>query len=676
MAETQFSPGVVSIENDQPIINTQPIQVGAAIIGPTVKGPVEIPTICTSYSDYVSKYGNTFTSGSQTYSYFTSISAYNYFQAGGTTLLVSRVTSGSFSPATSNSPGGGGIPNSIENGVISTEANALLTSLASVTGSAGTYTISGSSSGAGVGFTGSITLTDTTTVSTITATSGGSGYVVGEIITIPSSSLGFVGGGTGTNATITLNAGDIINQNAFTLETLSEGEIMNSASPINSDGSLQSGSIDNLRWEIQSPDTDEGTFSLLIRRGNDDTESPVILETWNNLSLDPTSPNYIEKAIGNQKEQILQDGAEFYVDLIGNYTNQSQYVRVKSINSPTYEYLDNAGDPKTEFTGSIPIVSTGSFEGAVGSNIPGPSAGAGQYYEKISNTGNTQGLASSDYTQAINLLANKEEFKYNYITVPGLIKDFATHASNISALITKCQERGDTLAIIDLEDYQSQLLEVTTEAKSINSSYAAAYWPWVQTIDPSTSQQVFVPASTIIPSVFAFNDAAAEVWNAPAGTARGVMSTVIRAEKKLTKSQRDSLYKANVNPLTTLTNTGVTVFGQKTLKKKQSATDRINVRRLLIELKNQLGNLAENLVFEQNTAALRNDFITQANAFLSSVQQRQGLTDFRVVMDETNNTPNVIDNNQLIGAIFIKPTKTAEFISLNFNITSTGATFN
>jgi len=670
MAETQFSPGVVTIENDQPIINTQPIQVGAAIIGPTVKGPNEIPTTCTSYSDYVSKYGDIFTSGSQTYSYYTSISAYNYFQAGGTTLLVTRVTSGSFTPATSTL-----IPNAIESGVLSTETNNLLTSLSGITGSVGTFTISGSVSVGGAGFTGSITLTDSTTVSSITATSG-NGYSIGNTITIPSASLGFIGSSVGTNTIITLDSSNIINNNAFTLETLSEGEIMNSISSQNSDGSLPSGSIDNLRWEIQSPDTDEGTFSLLIRRGNDDTESPVILETWNNLSLDPTSPNYIEKAIGNQKEQILQDGAEFYVDLIGNYINQSLYVRVKSVDNPTYEYLSNAGDPKTEFTGSIPIVSTGSFEGAVGSNIPGPSAGAGQYYEKISNTGNTQGLVSSDYTQAINLLANKEEFKYNYITVPGLIKDFSTHASNISALITKCQERGDTLAIIDLEDYQSQLLEVTTEAKSINSSYAATYWPWVQTIDPSTSQQVFVPASTIIPSVFAFNDSVAEVWNAPAGTARGVMSTVIRAEKKLTKSQRDSLYKANVNPLTTLTNTGVTVFGQKTLKKKQSATDRINVRRLLIELKNQLGNLAENLVFEQNTAALRNDFINQANAFLSSVQQRQGLTDFRVVMDDTNNTPNVIDNNQLIGAIFIKPTKTAEFVSLNFNITSTGATFN
>ena len=412
MAETQFSPGVVSIENDQPIINTQPIQVGAAIIGPTVKGPVEIPTICTSYSDYVSKYGNTFTSGSQTYSYFTSISAYNYFQAGGTTLLVSRVTSGSFTPATSTN-----LPNGVESGVISTNTDALLSSLASVTGSAGTYTISGSSS-TGTGFTGSITLTDGTTVSTITATSGGSGYVVGEVITIPSQSLAYGAGVAGTNATITLDENDIVNNNAFTLETLSEGIIMNSVGPHNSDSSLSSGSIDNLRWEVQSPDTDEGTFSLLIRRGNDDSESPVILETFNNLSLDPTSPNYIEKVIGNQVQSINTTETEYYVDLTGNYPNQSKYVRVKSVSSPTYEYLNNAGDPKTEFTGSVPIASSGSFEGAIGSNIP---VTEGKYYETITNT-STQGLVADDYTNAITLLGNKEEFKYSYITVPGLIR--------------------------------------------------------------------------------------------------------------------------------------------------------------------------------------------------------------------------------------------------------------
>ena len=277
MAETQFSPGVISIENDQPIINTQPIQVGAAIIGPTVKGRVEIPTICTSYSDYVSKYGNTFTSGSQTYSYFTSISAYNYFQAGGTTLLVSRVTSGSFTPATSIL-----IPNGVESGVLSTDTNALLSSFTSVSASVGTYDVILTGSISGVGAVASVTLDTITSISSVTVSSGGSGYVTGEVLTTPTASGGFIMSGS---LTFTLDNDDIVNNNSFTLETLSEGEIMNSISPQNSDGSLPSGSIDNLRWEIQSPDTDEGTFSLLIRRGNDDTESPTILETFNNCLL-------------------------------------------------------------------------------------------------------------------------------------------------------------------------------------------------------------------------------------------------------------------------------------------------------------------------------------------------------------------------------------------------------
>ena len=180
----------------------------------------------------------------------------------------------------------------------------------------------------------------------------------------------------------------------------------------------------------------------------------------------------------------------------------------------------------------------------------------------------------------------------------------------------------------------------------------------------------------MIPGIYAFNDSTAEVWNAPAGNSRGVINNAIRAERKLTKTNRDDLYKANVNPITTSPNSGVVVFGQKTMNKKQSATDRVGVRRLLIELKTQIGNLAENLVFEQNTASTRNDFLSQVNPYLSSIQQRQGLIDFKVVMDETNNTSQVIDNNQLIGAIYIKPTKTAEFISLSFNITPTGVTFN
>ena len=568
--EILLSPGVLAIENDQSFITQQPIQAGAAIVGPTVKGPVGIPTIVTSYSDYSNRFGTTFLSGSQTYSYFTSISAYSYFNNGGNTLLVTRVVSGSFTEATSSL-----IPDS-----------------------------------------GSL-------------------------------------------------------NNVFILETLSEGEIMNSTSSLNSDGTLPSGSADNFRWQIVSPNINNGTFSLLIRQGNDSTNSPSVLESWGPLSLDPLSSNYIEKVIGNQKRTVASDNGEYYVQLTGNYINQSRYVRVKQVNKLTPEYLDNSGNPKSQYTASIPIVSSGSFGAATGKNIP---SGTGSYYENINN-GNTQGLQASAYTESISLLANKDEYRYNIITVPGLVSSFVSHSSAISLLLSNCQSNGNSMAIIDVVGYGSNIIPVTTAATARDTSYAAAYWPWVQTIDPDTAQQVWVPASTLIPGVYMFNDNSSEVWSAPAGINRGLMSNVIRAERYLTQGNRDTLYEANINPIATFPNSGVTVFGQKTLQKKASALDRVNVRRLLIELKNYISQIADTLVFEQNTVSTRNNFLLQVNPYLSSIQQRNGLYSFKVVMDETNNTSTTIDNNQLVGAIYLQPTKTAEFIYLTFNVLPTGASF-
>ena len=224
-------------------------------------------------------------------------------------------------------------------------------------------------------------------------------------------------------------------------------------------------------------------------------------------------------------------------------------------------------------------------------------------------------------------------------------------------------------------NYNDTITGTLTQASGIDSSYAATYWPWVQTIDPDLGDQVWVPASTMIPGVFAFNDNSSEAWFAPAGLNRGGLSTVIRAERKLTNGNRDTLYQGNVNPIATFPNTGVVVFGQKTLQKRASALDRVNVRRLLIELKSYISQIADQLVFEQNTIATRNNFLSQVNPYLESVQQRQGLYAFKVVMDDTNNTPDVIDRNQLVGQIYIQPTRTAEFIYLDFNILPTGATF-
>ena len=584
MAETIVSPGVLAIENDQSFITQAPVQAGAAIIGPTVKGKVGIPTLCTTYSDYLYKYGSTFLSGSQTYSYLTSLSAYNYFNNGGSSLLVTRVVSGS---------------------------------------------------------------------TTTAWTPASSSFISASLHT----------------------SGSPYNLDVFVLETLSEGEIMNSDGPTGANGTLLSGSAENYRWQIVSPNISTGTFTLVIRQGNDTQLFPSILETWTNLSLDPFAPNYIEKAIGNQIENIAVDAGEYYIQLTGSYANQSKYVRVKQVNQTTPNYFDNNGAPKPQFTGSIPTSSLGVFGDGKGSNIPTFAAGA--YYENISDT-NIQGLKANDYTESISLLANADAYNYNFITAPGLFGDstnFALHYPVIQQLVNMVQNRGDAMTIIDVVGYNSNITPVTTAANTFDTSYAATYWPWLKTIDPNTGNQVWAPASTMIPSVYAFNDSVAAPWFAPAGINRGILPTVIQAERILTQGNRDTLYQSNVNPIATLPGAGIVVFGQKTLQKKKSALDRVNVRRLLIELKNYISQVADTFVFEQNDANTRSELLSIINPYLSSIQQQQGLTSFKVIMDESNNPPSVVDQNQLVGQIYLQPTKTIEFILLDFNILPTGAVF-
>jgi hypothetical protein len=578
MAETIVSPGVLAIENDQSFVTQQPVQAGAAIIGPTVKGKVGIPTLVTSYSDYLNKFGATFLSGSNTYTYFTSIAAYNYFNSGGPSLLVTRVVTGSFTSATSSF-------------------------------------ISASSYAAGTPY----------------------------------------------------------NTSPFELATISKGEIMNSTGPTGNVGTLLSGSADNFRWEITNANTSSGTFTLLLRQGNDSTVFPSIIETWGPLSLDPYSSNYIEKVIGNQVENIAVDNGEYYIQTSGSYTNNSSYIYVKSVNQPTPNYLDNVGNPKAQYTGSIPNNASGSFGSAVGKLFYG---GATKFYENITSATNIQGIPASAYTQSISLLANKDAFNYNLLVAPGLMTDMSSPASDaITSMITVAQNRGDMMVVFDSSKYNSQIGSVLSNVVGYDTSYAATYWPWVKTIDPNTANQVWVPASTMIPGVYAFNDNVSAPWFAPAGVNRGIITVATQAERVLTQGNRDTLYQANINPISTFPNSGIVVFGQKTLQKRQSSLDRINVRRLLIELKNYISQVADTFVFEQNNAVTRNNFLAIINPYLSSVQQQQGLNAFKVVMDETNNPPSVVDNNQMIGQIYLQPTRTAEFIVLDFNILPTGATF-
>ena len=671
MAEQIVSPGVFTRENDQSFISQQPVEVGAAIIGPAVKGPVEVPTVVTSYSQYENIFGAAFLSSSQTYSFLTSVSAYNYFQNGGDTLLVTRVASGSFTSAESAGTLNG------NGGAVSLASNALLASITTQpSASAGTYTGVSSSlvTGTGLSLTGSITLNTNTNTSAITVTVSSGSFSIGDVITFPSASLG-AGASGGTNLVITLDSSDFVGTTTntpFVLKTFSEGIIMNNDGTLPaSDGSLISGSLDNVRWEITQASTSSGTFTLNIRQGNDITNEKTVLETFANVSLDPESSNYVSKVIGDTYATTLTDGdGNSYIQPTGTFPNNSSYVYVSAVNTPTPNYFNNSGVAKTAFTSSIPVVGNGAFGGASGSILTGD----GLYYENITDD-DTQGLVAANYSVAISLLNNKDAYQYNVISTPGLIHTFPTHASVLNTLIANTQNRGDSIAIVDLENYGATITATSNAAVSINSSYAAAYWPWLQITNPNTGKLNWTPASTLIPGVYAFNDASSEPWFAPAGINRGGLSTVVRPERKLTRAQRDTLYESNVNPIANFPATGTVVFGQKTLQKKASALDRVNVRRLLIALKSYIGQVANNLVFEQNSIATRNSFLAQVNPYMESVQQRQGVYAFKVVMDSTNNTPDVIDRNQMVGQIFLQPTRTAEFIILDFNVLPTGAEF-
>ena len=447
---------------------------------------------------------------------------------------------------------------------------------------------------------------------------------------------------------------------------------MNSTGPTGSFGTLLSGSSDNFRWQIVSPNINDGTFSLLIRQGNDSDISPSVVENWGPLSLDPFAANYIEKVIGNQVENIRSDNGEYYVQMSGSYLNNSSIIRVKQVNQTTPNYLDNNGVFQPQFTGSLPTSSNGTFGSAKGTNIP---LVAGNYYENITSN-NIQGLTANAYTESISLLANKDAYKYNILVAPGLISSHGAPSSTaITQIQTTVQERGDAIAIIDLVPYNAQIGTVTSTASPYNTPYVATYWPWLKTLDPNTANQVWVPASTMIPSVYAFNDSVAAPWFAPAGINRGILPTVIQAERILTQGNRDTLYQSNVNPIATLSGAGIVVFGQKTLQKKRSALDRVNVRRLLIELKNYISQVADTFVFEQNDANTRSELLSIINPYLSSIQQQQGLTSFKVIMDESNNPQSVVDQNQIVGQIYLQPTRTTEFILLDFNILPTGAVF-
>ena len=295
--------------------------------------------------------------------------------------------------------------------------------------------------------------------------------------------------------------------------------------------------------------------------------------------------------------------------------------------------------------------------------------------------GNTQGFDCSTnasngslaYTKAINAISNADEWDINLVVTPGIIR--SKHPAITTKVIDMVEDRQDCFYIADFVDYNATITEATEEANAVDSNYVGTYYPWVKTVDTNTNKLTSVPPSVLLPAVFASNDRLAAEWFAPAGLNRGGIAGAVQVLNRLTQSERDQLYEGKVNPIATFPGQGISAFGQKTLQDKASALDRINVRRLLINLKKFVASTSRFLVFEQNTAQTRSKFLNTVNPYLEAVQQRQGLYAFRVVMDESNNTPDVIDRNILQGSVFLQPAKTAEFIVIDFNILPTGASF-
>jgi len=573
MSEQIISPGVFQIESDQSLYTTQPPALGAAVVGPTVMGRPFVPTYVTTYSQYLSLFGDIFKSGSYYYEYFTSQAAKEYFQNGGQSLLVTRIISGS--------------------------ANA------------------------------------------------------------------------STYATSTVPSANVALTSSFILETLSWGDQMNNTSSLVS-GALASRSSLNVRWEVTSVNTGSGTFTLTIRRGDDNNAQKNILETWANVSLDPQLPNYISRVIGDLKPVYVAatGNSSAYINFTGTYANVSQYVRVASVTTPNVDSIDNNGNYKvTQYSGSLPTVGSGSNGGSFSGGVADTNA-AKLMNENITSA-SIQGFSPADYNTAFSLLSNADEYRFNVLLAPGVGLD----CSAASTMISTAEGRGDAIAITDVGVYGTAIGTATQNASGQSSNYAATYYPWVQLFSSGLGKVVWCPPSTVIGGVLSFNDRVGAEWFAPAGLNRGGIPSVVRVERRLQQTDRDVLYSGNVNPIATFPGTGTCVWGQKTLQRKPTSLDRVNVRRLLIALKDFIGGVSRTLVFEQNTTVTRNRFLSQVNPYLESVVQRQGLFAYKVVMDDTNNTADVVDRNQLVGQIYIQPTKTAEFIILNFNILPTGATF-
>ena len=777
MAEKIVSPGVFTRENDLSFISQGVGQIGAAIIGPFHKGPAFVPTVVNTQSEFEEIFGT------PNGEYYTGYTVQNYLRDAGTVTIVRVGNQGGYTELG---------PQAI---IASGSSRKVVASLFQTHNGDGTSNTGSSLESSGPDaseFT--ITVSGSTAISA--STNPANGNDIGDVFgSNPRGSKKvyaynyFENFATQNDSSLATGSTEIITlaDQAFTQDIKEASTPWIQSQLISGERhnlikfhTLGDGSNYNKEYKIiifnvkaagSSNATDYATFSVGVRAFSDTNKRPSVLETFNNVNLDPASPNYIKKRIGDMNITIDANGKQ---TMNGDYQNNSKFIRVECSDEGSFPIIAGpfghdkyynpiyVGDVNSHGYGEtiVPevIFSTGSdentssksvsysgidldsavikidnnnylspiptsatqggntvfaFDGTVtiqggtkafgyeltGSNstdvnkrqfIVGfqggfdgvsPTIKSAKYGDSDWGAGNSQGFdlststanGSVAYVKAINAVSNPDDFDINLVSAPGIVRRL--HSYVFDKIVDMVEAREDAFFIGDVTSGEDTIADAISQGSAVDSNYVGTYYPWVKTIDSRTNKLTTIPPSVLMPGIYASNDAVAAEWFAPAGLNRGGIVGAVSVLNRLTHSERDTLYEGKINPIAQFPGEGIVAFGQKTLQDKASALDRINVRRLMIRVKKYIASTSRYLVFEQNTSQTRGKFLNTVNPYLEGIQQRQGLYAFRVVMDESNNTPDVIDRNILAGQIFLQPTKTAEFIVLDFNILPTGASF-
>ena len=322
------------------------------------------------------------------------------------------------------------------------------------------------------------------------------------------------------------------------------------------------------------------------------------------------------------------------------------------------------------------------------SSVSFPTATGWGAFKKITVGDNTTDWGNTDYYAYLlgqKTFANPEAVNINIFVTPGV--DYVNNSNLVEEAIDMIEtDRADSIYICTTPDYNMYVPNTASfdtdfiypeeavdnlEETDIDSNYTATYYPWILVRDSSNNTQIYIPPTSEVVRNLALTDNIAFPWFASAGYTRGLVNSV-KARKKLTQDDRDTLYKGRLNPIATFSDVGTVIWGNKTLQVRESALDRINVRRLLLQARKLISAVAVRLLFEQNDDQVRQDFLDAVNPILDSIRRDRGLIDFRVVV---SNTPEDMDANQLVGKIYLKPTRALEFIDIEFLITPTGASF-